>query len=116
MPTMKNPLCASPSRRTATTTHTHPTRGAGSKAAEDQVKTTLRGGQHEVLRIKAACNKLGVSRATIYSWLNKRSDYYDASFPRPLQLGARAVGWLASSLDEWIESRNIASAFQQEFQ
>jgi prophage regulatory protein len=47
----------------------------------------------------------GLSRSSIYERLNPRSRYYDADFPKPVQLGARAVGWRASEIAAWIESR-----------
>ncbi len=29
----------------------------------------------------------------------------EGTFPRPVSLGARAVGWLASDIDKWIAER-----------
>ncbi len=29
----------------------------------------------------------------------------EGSFPRPVQLGARAVGWIEAEVDEWIRKQ-----------
>ncbi|WBS02372.1 AlpA family transcriptional regulator [Pseudoduganella sp. SL102] len=47
-------------------------------------------------QIKARC---GLSRASIYAGVK------NGTFPAPVKLGERAVGWLASSIDAWIQSR-----------
>ena len=36
------------------------------------------------------------------------------SFPKPLSLGARAVGWIESEVDEWIRQRIVASRGEAE--
>jgi prophage regulatory protein len=54
---------------------------------------------HNILRIRQVMAKTGLARSTIYFLiaLNK--------FPRPVRLGERAVGWLESSIDAWIQRR-----------
>ncbi|WP_442781004.1 helix-turn-helix transcriptional regulator [Alteromonas sp. a30] len=32
-------------------------------------------------------------------------------FPRSIRIGARAVGWLESDIDQWIETRRIGAAY-----
>lgn len=44
-----------------------------------------------------------LSRSSIYAFIQNKK------FPEPVQLGARAVGWLESEVNEWIEERVIAS-------
>ncbi len=44
----------------------------------------------------------GLSRSTIYALIAQNS------FPRPIQLSRRAVGWKHSEVMAWIESRSIA--------
>lgn len=43
----------------------------------------------------------------------KRSTIYDAvkagTFPAPIHLGPRAVGWIEQEIESWIESRIAAS-------
>ena len=62
-----------------------------------------------ILRLPAVKARTGLSRSTI--------DQHVAggSFPRPVSLGARAVGWVESDIDGWIsrkieESRNTSPA------
>ena len=51
------------------------------------------------LRLPEVLARTGLSRSTIYVRLDQ------GLFPRPLSLGARAVGWLESEVDEWIRER-----------
>jgi prophage regulatory protein len=44
-------------------------------------------------KIKA---RTGLSRSTIYARVS------DGSFPAPVKIGQRAVGWIASEVDAWI--------------
>jgi len=53
----------------------------------------------KILRPIDVCEKLGISKGTIYR-LEKNND-----FPKRKQLGLRAVGWLESDIDEWIQKR-----------
>jgi prophage regulatory protein len=46
----------------------------------------------------------GLSRSTIYSMIS------EGAFPRPIRLGKRAVGWPASEIEEWLQSRPSAAA------
>ncbi|WP_338405370.1 AlpA family phage regulatory protein [Pantoea ananatis] len=34
--------------------------------------------------------------------MNTKSPRYDDTFPKPLQLGKKSVGWLESDLEQWI--------------
>jgi prophage regulatory protein len=52
-----------------------------------------------VIRLPEACNKTGFSKPTIYRKMR------DGTFPRPIKLGDRAVGFVESELDAWIEQR-----------
>ena len=52
--------------------------------------------------------RTGLSDTTIYAKLTrnpKRPADYDPTFPRPIRLGARAVGWLEHEIDGWLKSR-----------
>ncbi|WP_082643581.1 helix-turn-helix transcriptional regulator [Ruegeria denitrificans] len=42
---------------------------------------------------------VGLSRSTIYAMIA------DGTFPRPIKLGKRAVGWRQSDVLTWLESR-----------
>jgi prophage regulatory protein len=53
-----------------------------------------------ILRLPAVKARTGLSRSTIYLRVA------DGTFPHPVSLGARAVGWVESEIEEWI-SRKI---------
>jgi len=53
----------------------------------------------KVLRRRAVEVKTGFSTSSIYELMSV------GSFPRPIRLGARAVGWLEDEIDEWIDGR-----------
>ena len=52
-----------------------------------------------LLRLPAVQAQTGLSRSTIYLRIAA------GEFPKQVSLGARAVGWLESEIDSWIESR-----------
>lgn len=52
-----------------------------------------------ILRRAQVQARTGLSRSTIYQYIQ------DGHFPRPLQLGPRAVGWLESEVSAWIAGR-----------
>ena len=52
-----------------------------------------------ILRKPIVLEKTGLSNSSLYRKVA------DGTFPAPLSLGPRAVGWLESSVDEWIMSR-----------
>lgn len=62
-----------------------------------------------ILRRKQVEARTGLSRTTIYDRINPKSPRYDSTFPKPISLGAGAVGWVESELNSWIESRIVAS-------
>jgi len=43
--------------------------------------------------------KTGLSRSTIYEKMK------NGTFPKPVKLGPRAVGWLETEVDAWIKER-----------
>jgi prophage regulatory protein len=52
-----------------------------------------------ILRLRAVLARTGLTRSMAYA-LVKAQD-----FPSPINLGARAVGWLESEVDAWIAAR-----------
>ena len=52
-----------------------------------------------VLRLPLVKARTGLSRSTIYLRIA------EGSFPKPVSLGARAVGWLESDIEQWLTSR-----------
>jgi prophage regulatory protein len=49
-----------------------------------------------ILRLPQVKARTGLSRSTIYVRIA------DGSFPPPVRLGLRAVGWLEEQIDAWI--------------
>ena len=58
-----------------------------------------------ILRLPVVKARTGLSRSTIYLHMT------DGSFPRPVSLGARAIGWVESDVESWI-SRKIEESKQ----
>jgi len=56
-----------------------------------------------VLRLPLVKARTGLSRRTIYLRIA------EGSFPKPVSLGDRAVGWLESEIESWLSSRVEAS-------
>ena len=53
----------------------------------------------QILRLPEILRLTGLSRSTIYDMMRR------GKFPASIQLGERAIGWLASDIDAWIEAR-----------
>ena len=54
---------------------------------------------HQILRILEVADRTGLARSSIYAKIQARD------FPRPIQLGARSVGWLEADVDHWIDQQ-----------
>lgn len=59
----------------------------------------------KILRRKDVCEKLGISRSTLYNWLSPKSAYFVTDLPKPIRLGKRTIGWLSDEIENWIASR-----------
>lgn len=59
----------------------------------------------KVIRMHQLVDKVGISRSSIYEKLNPKSTRYDSLFPKPIKLGAAAVGWVEAEVDEWIRNK-----------
>ena len=70
-----------------------------------------------ILRRKQVEARTGLSRSSIYAKLRpnpKRPGDYDPTFPKPISVGAKAVGWVEAEVTSWIttqieKSRNAGS-------
>ena len=51
--------------------------------------------------------KLGLSRSTIYRMMDA------GNFPRPVQIGTRAVGWCSLEIENWMDNRNRSTIIRQ---
>lgn len=52
-----------------------------------------------ILRLPIVKNRTGLSRSTIYLRIS------EDSFPKPISLGGRTVGWIESEINEWIDEQ-----------
>lgn len=50
-----------------------------------------------IVRLPRVIERTGLARSTIYGRIR------DGSFPKPVSIGPRAVGWLISDIDSWID-------------
>ncbi|EGR0390803.1 TPA: AlpA family phage regulatory protein [Vibrio vulnificus] len=51
------------------------------------------------LKLKEVMEKTALSRSAIYRKMN------DGEFPESVSLGERAIAWVESEVDEWMEAR-----------
>ncbi len=58
---------------------------------------------HAILRLPAVKATTGLSRSTIYHRVA------EGTFPKPVGLGGRAVGWIQAEVQEWLQRRIDAS-------
>jgi prophage regulatory protein len=54
---------------------------------------------HRILRLPDVRAITGLSRSTIYLRIAR------GEFPRPVELGGPAVGWLEAEVQEWLQRR-----------
>lgn len=52
-----------------------------------------------LIRLKEVQHRVGLGRSTIYRWMAA------GSFPKPMKLGQRSVGWIEHEIDNWLGSR-----------
>jgi prophage regulatory protein len=57
----------------------------------------------KILRLPIVLDRTGLSRSTVYQRVT------EGKFPRPVSLGARAVGWIETEVEEWIAGQIEAS-------
>ncbi len=60
---------------------------------------------NQILNLKDIMNITRLGRATIYNMLDPKNVSYDPTFPKQIKLSANRVGWLASEINQWIESK-----------
>ena len=58
---------------------------------------------YHILRLPAVKARTGLSRSTLYLRMSF------GLFPKPVNLGGRAVGWLEAEVDAWLESQIVVS-------
>ncbi|MEO0569979.1 MAG: AlpA family transcriptional regulator [Pseudomonadota bacterium] len=58
---------------------------------------------NRVLRRSEVERITGLSRSTIYAWMQR------GEFPQPLKLGTRLVAWREADVVAWLDSRDVRS-------
>ena len=58
---------------------------------------------HTILRLPNVKASTGLSRSTIYLRISR------GTFPKPVKLGGRAVGWVQTEVQEWLQRQIEAS-------
>lgn len=61
-----------------------------------------------IIRRKQVEARTGLTRSTIYAKLKhnpKRPNDFDPTFPTPVPIGVRAVGWVESEIDDWLNAQ-----------
>lgn len=53
----------------------------------------------KILRLPAVKARTSLSRSTIYLRIS------EGRFPKPISLGGRAVGWIETEIDEWLNQQ-----------
>lgn len=52
-----------------------------------------------IIRLKEVIDLTGLARSSVYRYVAQNS------FPKPVSLGDRAVGWVESEVRDWISER-----------
>jgi len=60
-------------------------------------------GGYRMLRLSTVQAHTGLSRSTIYLRIS------EGSFPKPVSLGGRAVGWIEAEVNDWLNRQIEAS-------
>jgi prophage regulatory protein len=54
---------------------------------------------HRIMRLPEVKTSTGLSRSTIYARIS------GGTFPKPVKLGPRTVGWLENEIQEWVQQQ-----------
>ena len=60
------------------------------------------------IRMQDVKKMIGVSRSTVYDWINPKSPRFDNSFPKAVRLGINSIAWVDSELEDWLAKRIAA--------
>lgn len=65
----------------------------------DLLRQTVQEIAMRILRLRNVMKKTGLARSTIYKYIDA------GTFPKPIDLGGRSVGWVDSEIDGWIADK-----------
>ena len=69
----------------------------------DIIREAIEHKQQRLLRRPDVLHRCGISNSTLHRLIHA------GNFPAPIQLGPRAVAWVESEVDTWIQQRIEAS-------
>ena len=52
-----------------------------------------------IIRLNEVINRTGLGKTSLYKFIKSQT------FPHPIALGERAVGWVEAEVDQWITAR-----------
>lgn len=52
-----------------------------------------------IIRLNEVINRTGLGKTSLYKFIKAKT------FPQPIALGERAVGWVEAEVDQWITAR-----------
>jgi len=59
-----------------------------------------------IIRRRDVEARTGLSRSTLYDWIDPESPRYKPDFPKPIRFsGSSAVGWLADEIEAWLQKQ-----------
>lgn len=72
--------------------------------------------RNHIIRMKALCRMVGLSKSSIYARLDPASPYYDETFPEGFKIGntvrCRARGWYEADIENWLEAQTFRGVAQ----
>ncbi len=64
--------------------------------------------QNRLIRRPEVQEITGISRSGIYARIDSNSPGFDPTFPKPVNLGGRSVGWVLGEIESWVDQRVAA--------
>ncbi len=58
---------------------------------------------NNLLTINQVCKKLNRSRVTLWKWVK------NGTFPKPIKVGNRTLGWKEDVFDKWLDAQESGS-------
>lgn len=59
---------------------------------------------NRIIRLNELIKMIGLSRSTIYNFINPKSRFFNSSFPRPVKLSLNTIGWYEGDVLVWLAS------------
>jgi predicted DNA-binding transcriptional regulator AlpA len=81
--------------------------GIRNMKSDSQAARLLEPSADRILRFPEFVSTVGLKRSSIYDRLDPKSPRFDPTFPRPIQLGARAraIGFSLREAEAWVAAR-----------